>query len=112
MNEQEIEQRFQELCATPSDINEHLPILRHYADRCSHITEIGTRACVSLFAFLSSSAEKIVAIDILDVWTPTVDKLTFICADDLQIEIEPTDMLFIDTLHQYNQMKQELSWAS
>ena len=109
MNQQEIEQRYQELCATPSDINEHLPILRHYADRCDHITEMGVRGVVSTYAFLSSRAKKVVAIDILNVWVPEIDKLTFICADDLQIEIEPTDFLFIDTRHCYEQCIQELN---
>lgn len=109
MNQQEIEAKYQELCATPSDINEHLPILRYYADKCDHATEMGVRACVSLFAFLSSSAKKVVAIDIFDVWVPECEKLQFICADDLQIEIEPTDMLHVDTEHNYNQCIQELN---
>lgn len=109
MNQQEIEQRFQELCATPSDINEHLPILRHYADRCAHITELGVRGCVSLFAFLASGANRVVAVDILDVWVPDVPKLKFICADDTSIEIENTDFLFVDTLHNANHLRKELN---
>lgn len=109
MTEQEIETKYQELCATPSDIFIHLPILRHYADRCAHITECGVRGCVSLFAFLSSSASRVVAIDILDVWTPDISKLTFICADDTAIEIENTDFLFIDTVHCANHLRKELN---
>lgn len=105
----EIEKRYQELCVTKSDINEHLPKLREYADKCDHITEMGVRGCVSLYAFLSSKASKVVAIDIFDVWTPDIDKLTFICADDLKIEIEKTDFLFIDTAHNYKQLIQELN---
>lgn len=109
MTKEEVESKFRELCVTPSDINQHLSTLRHYADQCKHVTEFGTRSCVSLFAFLSSNAEKVVAVDIADVWTPEVEKLTFICADDLEIEIEETDMLFIDTRHCYVQMKAELA---
>jgi hypothetical protein len=109
LTKEEIEQKYQELCVTESDINQHLPTLRMYADQCDTITEMGVRGCVSLFAFLSSNATKVTAIDILDVWVPEVEKLTFICADDLQIEIEPTDMLFIDTAHNYKQLSQELS---
>lgn len=105
----EIENRYKELCDTPSDINQHLPKLREYADLCDHVTEFGVRGCVSLYAFLSSKASKVVAVDIFDVWTPKVDKLTFICADDLTIEIEETDMLFIDTKHNYIQLSKELS---
>jgi len=109
MTQQELENRYKIFCDTPSDINEHLPKLRDYADKCEHITEMGVRGCVSLSAFLVSNAKKVVAIDILKVWTPEVDKLTFICADDLQIEIEPTDFLFIDTLHNYKHCIQELN---
>ncbi len=109
MTPEEIELKFQELCITPSDINEHLSILREYADKCIHITEMGVRGVVSTYAFLSSKAKKVVAIDILNVWTPEVDKLTFICANDLEIEIENTDFLFVDTAHNYIQLTQELA---
>jgi hypothetical protein len=105
----EIEKRYQELCNTPSDIFKHLPKLREYADKCNHITEMGVRGCVSLYAFLSSKASRVVAIDIFNVWTPEVEKLKFICADDLTIEIENTDFLFIDTAHNAKQLRQELA---
>lgn len=112
LTKEQIEAKYQELCKTESDIFMHLPTLRKYADECTHITEMGTRSCVSLYAFLISNAKKVVAIDILNVAVPNVKKLQFICADDLQIEIEPTDMLFVDTLHQYNHFKQELKLHS
>jgi hypothetical protein len=94
-----IEERYVELCLTPSDINLHLPVLRLYADQCEHVTEMGVRSCVSLHAFLASNAKRVTAYDILDVHVPDCDKLTFINADVLTVDIEPTDMLFIDTLH-------------
>lgn len=109
MTSQEIEAKYQEFCITPSDINEHLPTLRSYYDKCESVTELGVRGCVSLFAALASNAKKVVAVDIFNVWTPTVEKLTFICADDLTIEIEETDFLFIDTRHCYEQLIQELN---
>lgn len=108
MNKEEIELRYQELCNTPSDINEHLPKLREYAEKCNHITELGVRGCVSLFAFLASNASKVVAVDILNVAVPDIEKLEFICADDLKIEIEETDFLFIDTLHNRDHCIKEL----
>lgn len=103
-----IEERYQELCRTPNDINEHLPVLREYADRCDHVTEFGVRGCVSLHAFLASKAKKVVAYDVANVAVPDCPKLTFINADVLTVEIEPTDMLFIDTLHQFFQLEREL----
>lgn len=105
--------RFRELCEIPSDINEHLGTLKEYADRCSHVTEFGVRGCVSLHAFLASKARTVVAYDIANVATPSdCEKLTFVCADVLQIEIEPTDLLFIDTIHTYDQLRQELELHS
>lgn len=108
----DIQLKYKEFCDTPSDINLHLPMLREYADRCDHVTEFGVRGCVSLHAFLSSKAKKVVAVDIGNVWVPDIEKLTFICADDLTIEIEQTDFLFIDTLHTYNQLSRELALHS
>jgi hypothetical protein len=93
---------------TPSDINEHLSKLREYADKCQHVTEIGVRGCVSLFAFLSSNAERVVALDIANVAVPETNKLHFICGSSLDVEIEETDFLFIDSLHTYEQLSREL----
>lgn len=112
ITEEEIHKKFWELCYLESDINQHMEILREYAENCVHITEMGVRGCVSIYAFLSSHAKKIVAIDILNVTVPDIEKLEFICADDLEIEIEPTEMLLIDTKHTYNQLKQELKLHS
>ncbi len=104
-----IEEKYIELYNTPSDINEHLPILKHYADQCNHVTEMGVRGAVSLYAFLSSRAKKVVAIDIVEGYRPPeINKLQFICGDTTKIEIEQTDMLFIDTAHNYKQLSKEL----
>lgn len=110
MQNSAIEERYQELCRTPSDIHEHLPTFREYADKCEHVTEFGVRGCVSLHAFLVSKAKKVVAYDIANVNVPACDKLTFICADVLKVDIEPTDLLFIDTLHTFAQLHGELYW--
>lgn len=103
-----LEEKYDELCRTPSDIYEHLPTLRKYADECEHVTEMGVRGCVSLHAFLVSKAHKVVAYDIANVAVPECSKLTFINSDVLTVDIEPTDFLFIDTLHTYDQLKSEL----
>ncbi|MGD9307318.1 MAG: glycosyltransferase family 4 protein, partial [Desulfobacterales bacterium] len=42
-----LEKIYSQKCETPSDINQHLPILRKYAAQCSHITEFGVRGVVS-----------------------------------------------------------------
>lgn len=108
MSDDPIQDRYEELCRTPSDISEHLPTLKEYADKCEHVTEFGVRGCVSLHAFLASNAKKVVAYDIANVAVPSVEKLTFINANVLKVCIEPTDLLFIDTLHTYQQLRDEL----
>lgn len=46
--------------------------------------------------------------DIKDAAKANNIEFEFILANDLEIEIEETDLLFIDTLHRYDQLKQEL----
>ena len=35
-----LEEMYEKLCTTESDINEHLPIIKKYAEECEHVTEI------------------------------------------------------------------------
>ena len=39
---------------TPSDINEHIEVLKNLADSVEHVTEMGTRTGVSTRAFLAA----------------------------------------------------------
>lgn len=120
-----VEERFLELSEIPSDINEHLIVLRYYADQCQHVTELGVRRGVSTWAFLVSMTKRLVSIDINypDDFGGSLKELqesaaeamidfSFILADDLSIELEETDLLFIDTLHTYGHLKKELTLHS
>lgn len=109
-----IEQHYNDAMYTPSDINEHIDTLYNLAKECSHITEMGVRNVVSTWAFMLRDPKKLVGIDIHV--NPSVSeaeliypKWEFIQADTLKIDIEPTELLFIDTLHTYSQLKKELS---
>lgn len=113
----EIEKKYQTHCIVPSDINEHLPTLYKYSKECDHITELGVRWVSSTWAFLMSEPKKLISYDIIK--HPQIDELlnitketnidyTFINDDVLKVELEDTDLLFIDTLHTYNQLFQEL----
>ncbi len=103
-------------CSTPSDINEHLPTLKKYAEECDHITEMGVRWIVSTYALLMGKPKRMISYDINEiVWQPILDivkydtDFEFRIANTLDLEIEETDLLFIDTLHNYNQLKGELT---
>jgi hypothetical protein len=110
------EVEYQRAKKTPSDINQNLPVLYELAKECETIVEMGVRTGVSTRAFLNTDAA-LMSIDIKK--NTTVEKLfalanaggkscQYIINDVLQIEISETDLLFIDTLHTYEQLTQEL----
>lgn len=117
-----LEKIYEEKVKKSSDINEHLPTLKKYAEECDCIVEMGIRTIVSTWAFLMGKPKKIVSIDYkhpeeyqsFDL--PIVEEIAkenniefnFILSDSRTVEIPMCDLLFIDTLHTYNQIKEEL----
>jgi hypothetical protein len=106
---------------TPSDINEHIPTLIKYASECEHITEMGVRAITSTWAFLGAAPKKLISYDIEypSKWGADINLVynvakqynldyTFIKQNVLDLQIESTDLLFLDTWHAYCQLKEEL----
>ena len=100
------------------DIYEHIPILKQYASEVKHITEFGVRDVISTWAFLAGRPEKLISYDInetlhakkcMDACDDEGLSWRFIIGDTLKISIEPTDLLFIDTWHTYDQLRQELA---
>jgi hypothetical protein len=116
----EVEAAYQQACTTFSDIYQHLPTLHRYASCCRRVTEFGTRTGVSTLALLRALPERLVAYDL--VRHPEVDRLeelarlqgvdfSFRQADTRRAELEPTDLLFIDTYHTRQQLEAELAVA-
>lgn len=112
-----LQNKYNELCRTKSDINEHLPTIFKYAKMVSHITEFGVRRGVSTVAFLYSNPKELISYDISDKkfsyklfkqLIPPSTKFIFIKASTLEVEIKETDLLFIDTFHSYDQLSCEL----
>jgi cephalosporin hydroxylase len=101
----------------------HSTLVR-YAKECDHITEFGVRWVETTFSFLLGNPSKLISIDIdhpsiHDVGASNLNQavqyaeeydieFSFIQADNLSLDIEPTDLLFIDTEHSYLQLKHEL----
>ena len=118
-----IEEQYNIHYNTPSDINEHLPVLKKYASECDIIYELGVRTVVSTWGLLAGYPKKLVSVDIVHpdkqgkntlslVYEASEEEdidFSLILEDTLQLEIEETDLLFIDTLHTYIQLKQELA---
>jgi hypothetical protein len=112
-----VDELYERAAWTPGDIWEHVPTLMRLGRMVDHITEFGTRWGVSTAAFLKAAPRRLVAYDIAR--QPQVDELEaaaeeagidfeFKLEDVLTAEIEATDLLFIDTLHTYDQLSAEL----
>jgi predicted O-methyltransferase YrrM len=111
---------FDILTRTTSDINEHLPMLYFLAQQCDHVTEFGVRTGASTLAFLHGLQGRPATLRSYDIndqygvqelltrWT-RVEWTFSICSTLLISRIEPTDLLFVDTLHNYDQVRQELA---
>jgi hypothetical protein len=116
-----LEKKVNELYTTPSDINEHFPAIIKYGSECETITEMGVRGIVSTWGWLACAPKKLISYDIHNPakWGGDIQSVydtaaaynlnfEFKIADVLKIEIDETDLLFIDTWHAYDQLKQEL----
>tara|TARA_Y100000385_G_C12867559_1_gene540014 strand:+ start:72 stop:638 length:567 start_codon:yes stop_codon:yes gene_type:complete len=99
-----------------SDIHEHIPVLYELGLECDHVTEMGVRTGNSTRAFLKTDAA-LRSYDLkldkrmVEIFNEAVkaDKdVEYIAGDVLTLDIEETDLLFIDTWHCYAQLCKEL----
>lgn len=101
---------------TESDINQHIETLYNYAMKSETIAEFGVRQGWSTRSFLHSG-KKLRSYDLyLDERVSELFRLAqsqgidcmYQVADTRTLDIEPVDMLFIDTDHTYSQLSAEL----
>ena len=121
----ELKQKYEFSCTNPSDINEHLPVLRSLAMECSSVVEIGLRGMVSSWGILQGLAENLsssrsyLGIDIAPHQPEMLNSakqlakengiaFSFWQANDMNVNFESTEMLFIDSLHTYCHLTYEL----
>lgn len=117
-------QRYYLLCNTPSDINEHLPTLRKYAEECDTVVELGVRHIVSTWAFVAARPKRLISVDIKHpsefgavggienvsaACSEQGTQFEFVLGDSRKIELPEHDLLFIDTLHNYEVLREELT---
>ena len=118
-----LENKYRELCNTPSDINEHLPTLFYYSSKCQSAIELGVRGVISTYAILyglllNSNNKKQLLLndiepcnisDIIEISNDLEVELDYQWINDLEMNItENYDLTFIDTYHVYGQLKREL----
>lgn len=120
-----LEEAYRLACTTPSDINEHLHTLvslveevRGY-DIYPTVLELGVRTGVSTIAWLKALSEpldKLISVDIdkssIDYTSTKLKPLArcmfrTVCEDSRDVQ-EGCDILFIDTLHDGDQLLQEM----
>ena len=118
-----IEYKYLQLCKSQSDINEHLPTLKKYAEQCESVLETGVRGCVSSWALcyglLQNKGNKYMLMN--DIYPCNIEEIlnSVNNIDSLNIEYKwcnnltldldrDFDMVFIDTWHVYGQLKREL----
>lgn len=128
---QKVQDTFQKLSHTHSDIYEHLPTLSRYASECESVLELGVRGCISSWAFLNgllqnrTGKRQLFLNDIVNCDDNIKDLLDTIQSlpeshrvqvgyewkSDLELDFgEGTfDLTFIDTWHVYGQLKRELA---
>jgi len=117
-----IQSRYLTAAATPSDINEHLPVLFDYTKRCSSVVECGVRDIVSSWAFayglMGVPDNQYTLVDPyrggeMDSFLMTCRlagvNAEFVNQSDLECPLVKADLLFIDTWHVYGQLKRELN---
>lgn len=111
-------EHYERLCRTPSDIVEHLPRFVELVREldAKHVIELGTRSGVSTIAWLYAleGRGRLTSVDI----DPRPDigdyeHWTFIQGDDCDssviAQLEPAEIVFIDTSHLYGHTLRELT---
>lgn len=120
----ELKQDFVNLVITPTawlgDSPDRFDTYARYASQVDSITEFGVYTGLSTCAWLSGKPKKLRSYDITDQNLSVLDELKanaelnntdfeFAIANSLEIEIEPCDLLFIDTVHKRDHCLAELN---
>jgi hypothetical protein len=102
-----------------------LDVITSLAKEVDHITEFGVRRCISTYGWLAGKPSKYIGVDI-STWPEWGDLIKYtdkkdpdiftdvklIVNDDTKIEIEETDLLFIDSLHTYDHVTKQIELHS
>lgn len=123
-----ITHHYEARCAVPTDINEHLPTLKKLAQECQVVVELGVRSIVSTWAFLAGRPNQLISLDIVypkrymkhdpngcdlnlvfELSELAGIEFAFHRGDSRKFQCPRCDLLFIDTLHDYELLRDELA---
>jgi hypothetical protein len=118
-----IDERFEKVKLERRDISEHIDTLYEYALQCDTIVELGVNEGISTTAFVKAVQDKPeikfhnydymepnpMFRQLLDMCEKEKVNINFTEADSRQIVIPECDLLFVDTLHIYEQLRDELT---
>lgn len=110
-----LDQHYQAACTTPSPLQLHLPVLCDLARECKHVTDVGTGEGKAALAFLWAQPNTLVCVDVVQhsfveslKSMAGTTQLTFHRADSMEIDLDETDLLFLDTRHDGPLLQEEL----
>ncbi len=114
-----LEEKYQLLKETPSDINTHFDTIRKYVEKCDCVVELGVREMVSTYALMANRPGALLSVDVVEPPKENLDEaeriakeagvvFKFFKEDSVYLDVKPIDVLFIDTLHLYSQIVKEL----
>lgn len=117
MTKQDILLKYAQVAKLPTDMVEHMPTLKTYACEASTIVEFGVDDCTSTWALLAGLPEQLTSYD--PIRKPEVDEVVrvtaqsgvrfhFVQGSSLNAVFKTSDLLFIDSLHTYEQLRAEL----
>lgn len=112
----DFEKEYQDACAKETDIHEHLPVLSELTSQCTHVTELGVGWAQSTRAFLRHDVElhsyefmpQPGIREFFEAARNAGRNVTLHVEDTRKVEIAETDLLFVDSLHIYEQVQKEL----
>ena len=119
---------YEKACQQPSDINELLPVIKEYASRGSSAVELGVRTVVSTWALMDGlrlrlwgGHGKLTSYDLerhpnVVAAREIADRdgfpWDFHLGNSMGVLVPRTDLLFVDTLHTFRQLRVELALHS
>lgn len=119
-----IDKGYEVRAAIASDIHEHMPTLKRYAEQSDRIIEFGVGWGNSTWSLLAGHPKWMRSYDLKRYephfsWTEAATKIAgmdfaFVMQNSAEAPVEPCHLLFIDSAHYYEHCKAELerhAWA-